>query len=262
MQQPQPEWTRDDIFHQRIIDENTAHVIGSNSNNYDLRMMVINMMNNANPATERREVFVEHSLGDFISKLVDGLNPDSIPSEISLPDYQRHMIPSIWNGRNWRDYPSEYFFTMASKIKRTIFNELPNYFTENDINIMNGYTPPWRDYMNALRSSYIYLYRPLNPSHGEFVFRVYIPNGGGLIQNNELPVEFSLDAYNILEFLTRIKFHIMDIAEEYYNIDPRDNNNAEFQPGGRKYKKRKSLKKKRKTKRKIKRKKTLKKRKK
>jgi hypothetical protein len=226
-------------------------IIGSNSNNNMLKIMITTMKNNADVIAEGRynHLNVEYTLGGFITNLVNGLKPDAISSEIDVPDYQQNILPI-----NWQENKTEYFFTMAEKIKRTIFNETPtpnntDYFYFNQAHI--DQMPGWSGYMNTLRSSNIHLYRHHDPSQGEYAFRINIP-ASGTIPGRIL----SLDAYNIVDFLFRIKFHIMEIAEEYYNIDPRDTNNANFHPGGRKHTKRrtnkKSLKKRRKTNRKIK----------
>lgn len=218
-------------------------IIGSNSNNSRLKNMVTTMINNADAIAEGRynHLNVEYTLGEFITNLVNGLKPDAISSEIDVPDYQQNILPI-----NWQENKTEYFFTMAKKIKRTILNRTPNntdYFNQAHINQMPG----WSDYMNTLTLSNIHLYRHDDPSQGEYGFRINIP-GIGTIPGQIL----SLDAYNIVDFLFRIKFHIMEIAEGHYNIDPRYTNNANFHPGGRKHKKRmtnkKSLKKGRKTK--------------
>ena len=87
--------------------ENVSRIIGYNSKNIDLKSMVKIMVTDANTD----ELSAEYTLGIFLDRLINGLKPDSIPSEIPT----HNEIPE-----DFRNEPTEYYIKMANKIKRTI----------------------------------------------------------------------------------------------------------------------------------------------
>lgn len=193
--------------------ELTEDIIGINSNNNDLKTMIMDMKNEAGSD----EFLAKYNLGLLLNEL--------IKHEVDNQDFSKN--------------PRDHYIEMANKIKKTLENvtsEPNGYFNQEHINQMNemGLTPTWHEYMERLNTAYIFIDLNRNSNQGPYKFTVLTPPPHG----ESYPAYLDLNAHDLSDFLTGIKSHIINVANNHYNIN--------YQPGGRKYKKRKSLKKKRK----------------
>ncbi len=214
-------------------DERFDGIIGINSKYHNLKKMVNTMVSDANTDS----LSAEYTLGRFINILIHALITETIPAS---SQERQSAVGAIYALKGTprknifdeiRDIPRENNILLARKIIRTLENK-----DKNDSNKdKNDSKTTWNKYLEELKTSYMFLDLNEDPNKEPkelYKFRVLAPPLEGVKNKGH---HILLNAYDVSEFLSGIEMHIINVANNQYNI--------KYQLGGKKNNRRKHKKK-------------------